>query len=152
MGVHGSSAILERRIVQMRFQIGNSSRRPALSLRGVKRRSNLIGGTGILPVIRHPGLRSGVQSVPRLAGLVGQSRAERGIACRLMTGKMPVPPKKGLLRASALAMTLQILLAIYFFGRKSPLAPLTLPGCRKPSWSCVRCAARKRSPISQPRA
>jgi hypothetical protein len=67
------------------------------------------------------GLRSGVQEmagrdarryqivgtgVPAGAGfLAGQSRAERGTACRLMTGKMPVPPKKGLLRAGALAMT-----------------------------------------------
>ena len=67
-----------------------------------------------LPVIGHAGLQFGVREmagrdarryhivgtgVPAGAGfLVGQSREKRGIACRLMTGKMPVPPKKGLLR------------------------------------------------------
>ena len=82
-----------------------------------------------LPSIRHYGLRSGVREmagrearryqivgtgVPAGAGfLVGQSRAERGIACRLMTGKMPVPPKKGLLRVCALAMASYTLLENY---------------------------------------
>jgi len=108
-------------------QTGDLQERPVLSLRGVKSRvsqeSNLIGGTvgatdvrsssvlhgrplrrvrATATVIRHPGLRSGAQS----GFLVGQSRVERGIACRLVKGKMPVPPKKGLLRACALAMTL----------------------------------------------
>ncbi len=57
------------RVAPMCFQTGNLGRRPTLSLREVKRRSNLIGGT----VHRNAGLP--LQWIPEYAGMTAGGSA-----------------------------------------------------------------------------